>query len=144
MTAPYARSVAAAYRSLDLETMAQSADPHRLIEMLYDGAIVSIGKARIALSRDDAAAKGMQTTKAIRIIGEGLRAALDVRTGGELAARLDALYDYMGRALLQANLDGDDRRYAEVEQLLGDLRGAWRQIRPTAPAPTTTGVAVAA
>ena len=128
MTA-FARSAAAAYHRLGVETVAQTADPHRLIEMLYDGAIVAVGKARIAMSRRDIAVKGEQTTRAIRIISEGLKAALDPR-GGDLTVRLDALYDYMGRTLLQANLDNDDRRFAEVEQLLGDLRGAWREIRP--------------
>ncbi len=131
MTA-FARSGAAAYHRLGVETVTQSADPHRLIEMLYDGAIVAVGKARIAMSRRDVALKGEQTTRAIRIITEGLKAALDPRAG-DLSVRLDSLYDYMGRTLLQANLANDDRQFAEVEQLLGDLRGAWREIRPSHP-----------
>ena len=108
--------------------------------MLYDGAIVAIGKARIAMSRSDIAQKGEQTTRANRIIDEGLKAALDP-TAGDLALRLESLYDYMNRELVQANLTCDDRRYAEVEQLLGDLRGAWRHIRPASPAAMVGAVA---
>ncbi len=123
------RSAAASYRSLDVETTVHSADPHRLVEMLYDGAITSVGKARFALARQDPAAKGEATTRAIRIIDEGLKAALDTNAG-EVAANLGALYDYMTRTLVQANMSNSDGRFKEVETLLGELRAAWREIGP--------------
>ena len=123
------RSAAASYRSLDVETMVDGADPHRLVEMLYDGAVVQVAKARHALARQDVAAKCEATTRAIRIIDEGLKAALDSRAG-DVARNLDALYDYMSRSLLSANLKNSDALYGEVEKLLGDLRGAWREIGP--------------
>ena len=77
MFAPY-KTAAASYRALDVQTMVDAADPHRLVEMLYDGAIMQIGKARFALSKQEIAAKGEATTHAIRIIDEGLKAALDL------------------------------------------------------------------
>ena len=123
------RSAAASYRSLDVETMVDGADPHRLVEMLYDGAVVQVAKARHALARQDVATKCEATTRAIRIIDEGLKAALDSRAG-DVARNLDALYDYMTRTLLSANLKNSDALYGEVEKLLGDLRGAWREIGP--------------
>ena len=123
------RSAAASYRSLDVQTMVDGADPHRLVEMLYDGAIVQVTKARYALTTKDVAAKGEATTRAIRIIDEGLKAALDARAG-DVARNLDALYDYMTRTLVNANMKNSDALYAEVEKLLGDLRGAWQDIGP--------------
>jgi flagellar secretion chaperone FliS len=126
MFAPY-RTAANAYRSLDVETQVDGADPHRLVEMLYDGAVVQVAKARNALARQDIAAKCEATTRAIRIIDEGLKAALDARAG-EVARNLDALYDYMTRTLLNANLKNSDAQFGEVEKLLADLRGAWREI----------------
>jgi flagellar protein FliS len=126
MFAPY-KTAAASYRALDVQTMVDAADPHRLVEMLYDGAIMQIGKARFALSKQEIAAKGEATTHAIRIIDEGLKAALDLRAG-DVARNLDALYDYMSRTLVSANLKNSDARYAEVEKLLTDLRDAWRAI----------------
>lgn len=75
------------------------------------------------------AAKGEATTRAIRIIDEGLKAALDARAG-DVARNLDALYDYMTRTLVNANMKNSDALYGEVEKLLGDLRGAWRDIGP--------------
>jgi flagellar secretion chaperone FliS len=126
MFAPY-RTAANAYRSLDVETQVDGADPHRLVEMLYDGAVVQVAKARNALARQDIAAKCEATTRAIRIIDEGLKAALDARAG-EVARNLDALYDYMTRTLLNANLKNSDAQFGEVEKLLAELRGAWREI----------------
>jgi len=123
------RSAAASYRSLDVETMVDGADPHRLVEMLYDGAVVQVAKARHALARQDITTKCEATTRAIRIIDEGLKAALDARAG-DVARNLDALYDYMTRTLLSANLKNSDVQFGEVEKLLGDLRGAWREIGP--------------
>ena len=128
MFAPY-RTAANAYRTLDVETMVDAADPHKLVEMLYDGAVVQVAKARYALGRQDITAKGEATTRAIRIIDEGLKAALDAGAG-DVARNLDALYDYMTRTLLSANLKNSDAKYAEVEKLLGELRGAWREIGP--------------
>lgn len=128
MFAP-ARSAAASYHSLDVQTSVDGADPHRLVEMLYDGAIVQIAKARHALARQDVAAKGEATTRAIRIVDEGLKASLDARAG-DVASNLDALYDYISRVLVRANMRNDDALYAEAEKLLNDLRGAWRQIGP--------------
>jgi flagellar protein FliS len=128
MFAPH-RSAAASYRTLDVQTMVDGADPHRLVEMLYDGAVVQVAKARFALTRQDVVAKGEATTRAIRIIDEGLKAALDARAG-DVARNLDALYDYMTRTLVNANIRNSDALYGEVEKLLGDLRGAWRDIGP--------------
>jgi flagellar protein FliS len=95
MFAPH-KTAAASYRTLDVQTMVDSADPHRLVEMLYDGAVMQVAKARFALGRNEIAAKGEATTRAIRIIDEGLKAPLDVRAG-DIARNLGALYDYMTR-----------------------------------------------
>ena len=124
-----ARSAAASYHTLDVQTSVDSADPHRLVEMLYDGAIVQVAKARLALTRQDITAKCEATSRAIRIVDEGLKAALDKRAG-EVADNLDALYDYVSRILVRANMKDDDTLYAEAEKLLGDLRAAWREIGP--------------
>ena len=63
---------------------------------------------------------------------------LESRKGGELAANLDALYDYIGRQLLQANLRNDAAKLDEAVALLCGLRESWEQVDPAraaAPAP---------
>ena len=82
----------------------------------------------MATSRVIFAAKGSAISKAISIIDNGLRASLDKEAGGEIAANLDALYDYMSRRLLHANLKNDVTIIDEVHGLLADLRGAWVEI----------------
>ncbi len=123
------RSAAASYRALDVQTRVDGADPHQLVEMLYDGALLQVAKARHALAHQDIAGKGEATTRAIRILDEGLKATLDARAG-DVARILDALYDYLNRTLVKANMKNDDNLYREVEKLLGELRGAWREIGP--------------
>jgi flagellar protein FliS len=117
-----------AYANVGLETGIASASPHALIVMLYDGALVALLSAKTNIAAGNIAAKGSAISKAISIIDNGLRASLDKNAGGEIAANLDALYDYMSRRLLHANLKNDVTIIDEVHRLLADLRGAWVEI----------------
>ena len=123
------RSPTHSYRDVSVQTATSEADPHRLIALLYEGGLDAIGRARQALKTGEVARRGEATTRAIRIIDEGLLAALDDRAG-ELAMRLRALYKYMSQGLLMANLRADDAKYAEVAHLLGQLREGWDGIAP--------------
>jgi flagellar secretion chaperone FliS len=123
------RGAAGSYRNLSVETSLTDADPHRLIAMLYDGALDSIARARHALKQHDVAARGAAISRSIRIIGEGLKGSLDDR-GGELTMNLRSLYEYMEFRLLQANIDAEDSMLEEVGGLLAKLRDAWTQIAP--------------
>ena len=114
-----------AYANVGLETGIASASPHKLIIMLYDGALASLLSAKANLAAGNIAVKGTAISKAITIIDNGLRASLDKEAGGEIAANLDALYDYMSRRLLHANIRNDVPAIDEVHRLLSDLRGAW-------------------
>lgn len=114
-----------AYANVGLETGVASASPHKLIIMLYDGAMAALLGAKGNMAAGNIAAKGSAISKAITIIDNGLRASLDKEAGGEIAANLDALYDYMSRRLLQANLQNDVAIVEEVHRLLADLREAW-------------------
>lgn len=123
------RNAAGSYRHLSIETELTDADPHRLIAMLYGGALDAIRRARSALKKGDIAARGAAVSQAIRIIGEGLEAVLDER-GEEITSNLRGLYRYMAQRLLQANAAADDSMLAEVAGLLGQLNDAWSGIAP--------------
>lgn len=105
----------------------ESASPHQLTAMLFDGALSRIAIARGHMQRGEIAAKGEAISSSIEIIG-GLRSSLDLARGGVLAERLDALYDYMGRRLLMANLHDDVDALDEVAELLRPIRDAWMEI----------------
>ena len=72
--------------------------------------------------------KGAAISKAGNLIQEGLRAALDIKKGGDLAAQLDALYLYMDQRITLAHLRNDPAPLHEVLGLLRELREAWQQI----------------
>lgn len=131
------RGAAAAYAKVDLESKVASTDPHGLILMLYDGAILSIGMAESAMQSRNIAVKSAQISKAMRIIQEGLRASLDVKQGGDLGASLDGLYAYMSSKLLFANAKNDLVALGEVRTLLLELRGAWAAIRENKVTPAS-------
>ncbi len=132
------RSGANTYARVGVETGVLTADPHKLIMMLFDGAILSIAAAAAAMDGKDIPAKGQAVSKAIDIILNGLKASLDAKTGGELADRLAALYDYMGERLLYANLHNSRAALDEVSGLLHTLREAWEGIAPRTSNVTTS------
>jgi len=126
------RNPAGAYAMVGLETSISSASPHKLISMLYDGALTALSKALAQMKAGDIAAKGKSISQAIAIIDTGLRASLDKKGGAGIAESLDALYEYMSNRLLAANLENRLEYIEEVRTLLNDLKGAWEQIDPQA------------
>ena len=128
--APTSRSHSAAqsYAKVGVETGVAAADPHRLILMLFDGALLAVAKAGSAMEQKKIAEKGQVISHAIDIIANGLKASLNFSAGDELANRLAALYDYMCNRLLHANLKNDPAALNEVGRLLAELRSAWAEI----------------
>ncbi|AVR87339.1 flagellar export chaperone FliS [Thauera aromatica] len=122
---------ARAYARVGIESGVMSASPHKLIVMLFDGAIGFIRAARLHMQAGQVAAKGEAISKAIDVVG-GLSSALDHERGGELAGRLESLYDYVSDLLLKANLENSVARLDEAERLLADIASAWREIGATA------------
>lgn len=119
---------AAAYRKAGLETRVETTSPHRLVLMLYEGALSQIAIAGMHIQTNNVAAKGEAIGDAINIIETGLRACLDFKAGGELAERLDALYEYICARLLHANLRNDRAALDEVTALLRELKSGWEEI----------------
>jgi flagellar protein FliS len=122
------KSGVSAYANVGLETGVVAASPHKLIVMLFDGAITAVRKASDQMAAGDVPGKGASISKAMTIIDSGLRSSLNKEAGGEIAANLDALYEYMGQTLLQANLQNKRELLAEVQGLLQDLRSSWEAI----------------
>lgn len=123
------RNAAHAYANVGLETGVAAASPHQLIVMLYEGAELAVRMAIKHMNEGDVAKKSAAVSKASTIIAEGLRAALDLKQGGDIAIQLDALYDYMNKRLMLAHLNNQIAPLEEVLGLLRELHGAWEQIR---------------
>lgn len=119
---------ASAYRKAGVETKVETATPHELVIMLYEGALSAIVQAGRHIQDGNIAEKGKAIGQAIDIIDGGLRACLNYQAGGEIAERLGALYEYMCTRLLHANLHNDQGALDEVSRLLSELKSAWEEI----------------
>lgn len=117
-----------AYRRQSIESDVSHASPHRLVEMLFEGAIVSIRAAHFALEHGDIKTKGEKLGKAIRIIEEGLKSNLNLQSGGQLAANLDSVYDYCILRMTQANVRNDGAALGEVVNVLSVILDGWKSI----------------
>lgn len=133
---PMAHRGASAYARVGIESGALAASPHQLIVMLFDGAAQAIALAGHHMAEGRIAAKGQAISKAIDIVDNGLKAALDPVAGGaegeQLVDNLSQLYDYIVRRLMQANLRNDAACLDECARLLESVASAWREIAPGA------------
>lgn len=116
------------YAKVGLETGVVAASPNKLIVMLYEGAISACYSAVSYMQKEDIPNKGAMLSKAISIIESGLRLSLDKKVGGEIAESLDALYAYMTKRLMMANIHNKPELVHEVIKLLSDLKTAWESI----------------
>lgn len=128
-TAPSLRSLQA-YQQHAAATRVASATPHELIAMLFDAIDEQIALAMAAMEAGQTEQRGRAVNKAIRLLQEGLREGLDLERGGDLAQRLDALYDYCAVRLAEAHTKRDRSIFEEVRQHLRGVAEAWNQIRP--------------
>jgi flagellar secretion chaperone FliS len=128
----FSRFVANAYATVDVATGVASASPHQLTLMLYDSAVLHMGKAQAHMMAGRIAEKGASITMAIRVIDDGLKGTLDL-SQGEIAYNLKYLYEYINNCLLKANLRNDAALLTEARQLLIGMRDTWIAIAPSAP-----------
>lgn len=116
------------YARIGTQASLQDASPHRLIQMLFRGALDRMASARGAMENGDVARKGEFIGKAISIVG-GLRDAV-IEDGGALSQNLDALYEYISNRLVVANLQNDVQILEECVDLLTPIATAWDEIAP--------------
>lgn len=117
-----------AYKQIGQDADILGADPHRLIVLLFDGADAALLKAQACLEQKDIRGRSDALIKAIDIISHGLADSLNLEHGGDLAKNLSALYEYMVSRLIYANIHQDERAIAEVQKLLAEIGGAWREM----------------
>ena len=112
------------YSNMHSQTAVVDASPHRQIALLFKTAQDRISQAKGAIDIGDLALKSKCIGKAVDIFAS-LQGWLDQEKGGEIAANLDALYDYMIRALYDANVNNDKDKLTEVSKLLAEIKAGW-------------------
>ena len=115
------------YNQVDRVSGVSDADPHRLVQMLLEGALGKIAVVKGLMERKEIAKKGEVISQAVLIVA-GLRSSLDLSAGGELAANLDNIYEYIERRLLEANIKNDVTMLDEVSKLLHEIKAGWESI----------------
>lgn len=116
-----------AYRATQNQAQVLTADPHRLIQLLFDNLMMSLQKAKGFLERKQFGEKGKAITHAIEIL-LALDEAIDEEKGGELASNLRALYNYCVRQLMAANQECSLEKLEEVQRLMLEIKLAWDSI----------------
>lgn len=114
----------AQYGKVAAESEVAYASPHRLVQMLMEGALDKVATAKGCIERGDLEGKSKQLTWAMSIVN-GLRTSLDMEAGGAIAANLDDLYTYMTRRMIDASVENDAAALTEVIDLMLEIKGAW-------------------
>lgn len=124
------RQFANVYKQVGVESRVAGASAHQLIQLLFDGFIDALTLASTAMAAGQIETKGRAIGNAVRILDEGLKASLNLKDGGNLAADLHDLYAYTTLRLTQANLRNDPAALEECRKLIQPLREAWQDIGP--------------
>lgn len=115
------------YKKIGTTNTVEESSPHRLIQMMMEHALSRIHFARGYMERDEVAKKGEYIGDAISVIN-GLQVSLNHKANKRISENFDALYAYMMRRLLQANIDNDPAILDEVAGLMRELKEAWDAI----------------
>ena len=107
----------------------QDITPYHAVQMLLHKALEQIALAKASVASGDADARAQAIEASVTILGV-LQDSLDLDQGGEIAANLDALYDYMNRLLSAAANDDSVQSLQEAEHLLAQIQQAWDAIEP--------------
>ncbi|WP_445397072.1 flagellar export chaperone FliS [Zobellella sp. An-6] len=113
-----------AYKSVALDSQKSVASPYKVVQMLLAGALERLAKARVAIEQDKPAQRGELLGATMMIVAE-LRMALDHETGGDIAANLDNLYEFMMAELVLANSSNDIEKLESISQLLREIKEGW-------------------
>ncbi|MEA1988344.1 MAG: flagellar export chaperone FliS [Pseudomonadota bacterium] len=115
------------YANNFVETSVSEASPHKLIELLYDGALKNMNLAKVFIDQKNYEKKAEFINKALAILSS-LRAGVDFKNGGEVAENLYSLYDYCYRTLTTASIKNSVDMVDEVIDYISGVNEAWKQM----------------
>lgn len=112
------------YANNYVETSVAEATPYKLVQLLYEAGLKHLAVVKVFIERRDMQKKSEHVNKVIGVL-HGLKAGLDLEAGGDVAANLWALYDYLIRRTFEASAKNDVKVFDEVAARLKDLSEAW-------------------
>ena len=123
MSAYTASRSPAAYKQQSILTAPRG----QLVVMLYDGCLRFLSQAAAAMRDGRHGEAGGRLTRAEAIVEELLE-TLDLDRGGEIASRLQGIYVFCLRRLIEARAEREPAIVEHVAELLAELRDAWAQV----------------
>ncbi|PKH55720.1 flagellar protein FliS [Shewanella sp. Choline-02u-19] len=121
------RSSLQSYRKVSLDNEISIATPHRIIQMMFDGALQRIAQSRYAIENNDIQNKGLYIGKAIGII-TGLNNSLNMDASADISKNLSDLYDFMLRRITEANVNNDVNALDDVSNIIRTIKEGWDAI----------------
>lgn len=128
MKNPY-KKVLNQYKTIDLKTRVEAANPHELINLLLQGARTHIATAQGNIARKQIIEKGEHLSRALSIIA-GLKSSLNHEEGGEIATNLLKVYEHIEILILKANLHNNEELLIQSNAMLAQIHEAWQAIIP--------------
>jgi flagellar protein FliS len=116
-----------AYKSVGIKDDLAVADPHRIIQLLMQGSLENMAKAKGAMERKDFAEKSRTVSKAMSIIS-ALQHSLDMDVGGDVPQNLWSLYDFMVNHLMQASRESNPAKVDDVIEIMIKIKSGWDAI----------------
>lgn len=102
-----------------------TASPGELTLMLYNGCLKFLNRANEAIAEKNIQEKNTNIQKAQAIIDE-LNVTLNMDY--PISKQMYALYEYMNRRLIEANIKNDTTIIDEVIGLTTEFRDTWKQV----------------
>lgn len=109
-----------------LKTQVMTATREQLMLLLYDGCIRFCEQAKVKIDEKDIEGSYTLLIKAKNIVFELMR-TLNYDVDKEFCTNIGALYNYMYRLLIEANIAKQKEPIDEVITLLKSLREAWQE-----------------
>ena len=122
------RDPEATYRQIDAVGRTGEADPHQLVQLLYEELIRALRVVAWAAEHRQLRVRSEKATRAIAILF-ALESGLDFERGGEVSTTLARLYQGARQTVINASLGHDPGPFLEVADSLEEIAEAWRQVR---------------
>ena len=123
-----------AYKKTSIDADLAVADPYRVIQLLYEGLLSSIAKARFAIEKKDIERKASEIDRAIRIVG-ALRAGVQYDPNNEtqrkIGENLINMYAVWNDRLIRASAKLDVKPLDELTGYVVMVKNAWDKIPPS-------------
>jgi flagellar secretion chaperone FliS len=125
------------YNSYRASAVAQ-AEPVKLVEMMYEGAVRFTTRAIKAIAAANPEDAHNNILRAYAVVAE-LMATLDFEQGGEIAVRLEQCYDFILHLLKEADIRKEVSKLEQVLKLLEPMLETWREAFTSGGKPVLNG-----